>query len=166
MGEKSSKKRTRKPSDFLDRMTAPVDAGIFVDAFAALWDRLARPYVVTPEEERPGLYLSDTGQSFTLNTDHPFFRLCAEAREYCRKRNVDVDTYAGPIATRVLALCTIANALKGRVQFRPYVQIDAGGSIVGIRNDAIALAATFPFRVGRMLFDSKLFLVELLAIQE
>jgi hypothetical protein len=46
------------------------------------------------------------------------------------------------------------------------VQIDAGGSIVGIRNDAIALAATFPFRVGRMLFDSKLFLVELLAIQE
>jgi hypothetical protein len=65
-------------------------------------------------------------------------RLCTEAREYCRKRNIEVDRYAGPIAMRILALLGVVTAL----------------------------AATFPVRIGKMAFDSALFLEELLATEE
>jgi hypothetical protein len=65
MGKKSGRKRAQNPSDFLVRVTAPADAGTFVDAFTALMDRLERPYVVTHEEKRPSFCLSDTGQAFT-----------------------------------------------------------------------------------------------------
>ncbi len=166
MRKKSRRKPERKtPARFAERMAAPVDTSIFVDAIAEITQQVMRPYLVTPQEKRPGVHLTDTGDSFAINTDHPMIRLYDAARKFCQRRNVD-DRYTEPIWVRAQALWAVVNDLKDSEQFQPYLEVDAAGKILGIRNGVVALAAGFPLRSDKMLFDPKLFLEEALGIDE